>query len=190
MAQLTKQKASRTHATKTMVITGMFTALLCVLAQISLPTAPIPFTLALYGIFLIGGLLPPKAALLSVFSYLLLGAFGLPVFAGFRGGFHVLTGMTGGFLMAYPLMALITSLSWHLTPKYKPVSLTFGMVLSLTICYLIGSFWFSLTTDSTLYYALTVCVYPFILTDVIKIGLAVITGLSLRRSLLRDFEGL
>ncbi|HBY72577.1 MAG TPA: biotin transporter BioY, partial [Lachnospiraceae bacterium] len=83
----------------------MFTAVICVLSQISIPTQPIPFTLALFAIFLTGALLPPRAAFLSVFVYLLLGAFGLPVFAGFKGGIHVLTGMTGGYLMAYPFMS-------------------------------------------------------------------------------------
>ncbi len=172
--------------TQNLVITGMFTALLCVLAQITIPMVPIPLTLSVYAIFLIGTLLPPKSALMSVLAYILLGAFGLPVFAGFKGGFHILTGVTGGFIMAYPIMALITAFSWRIARKAKPVALTLGMLISLLICYFIGSLWFSYSTDSSLYYAFTVCVFPFILTDLMKIGLAVGSGLMIRKTLLKN----
>jgi biotin transport system substrate-specific component len=52
----------------------MFTAIICVLSQISIPVPPIPFTLGLLAIFLTGALLPPRLAFLSVMAYLLLGA--------------------------------------------------------------------------------------------------------------------
>lgn len=195
MTEPSKLHTSSTHSslapykrstTQNLVITGMFTALLCVLAQITIPTAPIPFTLSLYAIFLIGALLPPKPALMSVLSYILLGAFGLPVFAGFKGGAHILTGVTGGFIMSYPAMSFLTALFWKSFRKAKPLGLTFGMLISLILCYLIGALWFRYSTDSSFYYALTICVFPFILTDLIKIGLAVGTSLIIRKTLTKN----
>jgi biotin transport system substrate-specific component len=154
-------------------MTGMFTAVICVMAQLQIPTQPIPFTLALLAIFLTGALLPPRYSLLAVLAYLLLGAFGIPVFAGFKSGFQTLFGPTGGFLMAYPVMAFITSLFYQYFRKYKIIALAAGMLISLAICYLIGSLWFTFVLDKDIYTALTLCVFPFILFDFIKITLAI-----------------
>lgn len=172
----------RTMNTKELVITGMFTAIICVMSQLFIPIQPIPFTLALFAIFLTGALLPPKYAFLSVLAYLLLGAFGLPVFAEFRGGIHILTGMTGGYIMAYPLMAFITALFYKSFKKAKGLALSLGMLLSLLLCYLIGTLWFTFVANTSFIYALTVCVFPFVLFDLFKIGLAISISIIIRKT--------
>ena len=91
------QTNKRKMSTQDLVMTGMFTAVICVMAQISIQTQPIPFTLALFAIFLTGALLSPRYAFLSVLVYLLLGAFGVPVFAGLKGGIQHLTGIPTKF---------------------------------------------------------------------------------------------
>ncbi|TAH66930.1 MAG: biotin transporter BioY, partial [Anaerolineaceae bacterium] len=58
---------------------------------------------------------------------------------------------------------------------------TLGMIISLFICYLIGTLWFSYVSGSTIAYALTVCVFPFIAFDLLKIVLAITFGSLLRR---------
>lgn len=188
----TVKKTQRIH-TRDLVITGMFTAIICVLSQISIPIQPIPFTLGLFSIFLTGTLLSPRFALLSVMAYLLLGAFGLPVFAGFKGGVPALVGMTGGYLMAYPLIALITALSYKLAKKYKPsngklflpFALFLGMTVSLLLCYLIGTLWFTFITGKTFYVALTLCVFPFVLFDFFKIILAISLSFLIRKAVIK-----
>ncbi len=195
----TVKKTQRIN-TRDLVITGMFTAVICVLSQISIPTQPIPFTLGLLSIFLTGALLTPRYALLSVLSYLLLGAFGLPVFAGFKGGVGGLLGMTGGYLMAYPLVALITALSYKLAKKYKrqstkrfllserlvfPLVLFLGMTLSLVLCYLIGTVWFTFITGKTFYVALTLCVFPYVLFDLLKIIFAISFSVLIRKAVIK-----
>jgi biotin transport system substrate-specific component len=184
---------SRQLTTKKLILTGMFTAIISVLSQISIPIQPIPFSLSLLAIFLTGMLLEPKYAFLSTLAYILLGAFGLPVFAGLKGGIHVLTGMTGGFIMAYPIIALFTAISYKLSIKVKSSSSiknisriaipALGMIISLFVCYLIGTLWFSYISGSTIAYSLTVCVFPFIAFDLLKIALAISFGLVLRRVL-------
>ncbi len=172
--------------TKDVVITGMFTAVICVMSQISIPIQPIPFTLALFAIFLTGALLTPRYAFLSVLCYLLLGTFGLPVFAGFKGGLQNLVGMTGGYLAAYPIMALIISLLYSRAKKYKTISLVIGMLISLIICYSIGTTWFSYVTGTGFYKALTLCVFPFIPFDLVKIVLATTVGSVIRKTVFKQ----
>lgn len=184
---------SRQLTTKKLILTGMFTAIISVLSQISIPIQPIPFSLSLLAIFLTGMLLEPKYAFFSTLAYILLGAFGLPVFAGLKGGVHVLTGMTGGFIMAYPIMALFTAISYKLSIKVKSSSSiknisriaipALGMIISLFVCYLIGTLWFSYISGSTIAYSLTVCVFPFMAFDLLKVSLAISFGLVLRRVL-------
>ena len=84
-------------------------ALIAVLAQISLPIGPVPFTLQNFAIGLIATVLRPREAVLSVGLYLLLGAIGLPVFAGGGAGFQALVGPTAGYLWFYLVYSGLTS---------------------------------------------------------------------------------
>jgi biotin transport system substrate-specific component len=175
---------------KHLVITGMFTAIISVLSVITIPTHPIPFTLSLFAIFLTGSLLPPKDAFLSVIIYILLGAFGVPVFSGFRGGFQVITGFTGGYLLSYPLMAFIIALFQKFSKKYKIFFVTIGMVIALILCYFLGTLWFSIASKTSFVSALSLCVAPFVLFDAVKIGIAVSFSVVLRKTIgksLNDF---
>jgi len=171
---------------KNIILTGMFTAIICVLSQVIIPLQPVPFSLSLLAIYLTGALLEPRYALSSALAYVILGAFGLPVFAGFAGGPHILTGMTGGFIMAYPVMALVTSVFYKLSKKFRSVLYiglpVLGMTLSLIICYLLGTLWFCFVTKSSAAYALSVCVLPFIVFDLIKILMAVAIAEVLRKA--------
>lgn len=184
----TSQNSVQRFKTKDLVVSGMFTAIICVLSQISINVPPIPFTLGLLAIFLTGALLPPRLAFLSVMTYLLLGAFGAPVFAGFKGGLQNLTGMTGGYLAAYPIMALIIALCCKLIRKNKVLALAIGMITALLVCYLLGTAWFTVITDKSFYTALTLCVFPFIAFDVIKIILAISFSMLLRKTLMKVMQ--
>jgi biotin transport system substrate-specific component len=186
--QATTTNSTQKISTNNIVMTGMFTAVICIMAQLTIPIQPIPFSLALFAIFLTGALLSPRYAFLSVLVYLLLGAFGLPVFAGPKGGFQVLTGMTGGYLMAYPLMALVTSLFYKYIKKYKIIALALGMSTSLIICYGIGTAWFSFVSGNNFYTSLTLCVFPFVLFDILKIVLAISVSTVIRKTVFRNIS--
>jgi biotin transport system substrate-specific component len=87
---------------------GLVASLVAVSAQIVVPIPPVPFTMQTAATGLAGLLLPPGEAALAMLVYLGLGLW-LPVFAGFKGGLGVLLGPTGGFLLAFPLQAAVTS---------------------------------------------------------------------------------
>ena len=88
----------------------------------------------------------------------------------------VLSGMTGGYLAAYPIMSFITALFYKSIKKYKGIALFAGMAVSLLLCYLIGTVWFTIVTETGFYKALTLCVFPFVLFDIFKIILATHAG--------------
>ena len=92
-----------------MAYIGMFTALITVCSWISIPTT-IPFTLQTFAVFLTVALIGTKRSFISVIIYILLGAVGLPVFSGFKGGVGALLGPTGGYIIGFLFTALITGL--------------------------------------------------------------------------------
>ena len=179
-------KRTSIFTTRELCYTALGAALITVCAWISIPAA-VPFTLQTFAVFLIAGLLGLKCGCLSVVVYLLLGAVGLPVFAGFRGGLSALVGVTGGYLLGFVFSAGIVGLmTWRLG-RSLPI-LLLSMVLGLLVCYAFGTAWFLvLYTKSqgaiTLGAALSMCVIPFLPADGAKILLAALLTMRLRKLL-------
>lgn len=171
-----------------MVMTGMFAALICVLSPFSIPTQPIPFTLSIFAIFLTGAVLPPRYSILAVITYLLIGLCGVPVFSGFGSGPAKLFGPTGGYLMSYTLMAFIVAMFYKYIKKYKVLALVLGMLIALILCYLLGTLWFCHITGNSFYSALSLCVFPYIPLDLVKLALATSLGLVLRNTVMKSIN--
>ena len=126
-----------------------------------------------------------KRGTLSVLAFILLGTVGAPVFAGFSGGPSVLLGSTGGYIIGFLFTAL---LMWAMERFLGTGLWVLGlsMVLGLLVCYAFGSLWFlwvyTRTTGAvTLAAVLGWCVIPFLVPDLIKIGLALTLTTQLRR---------
>ena len=166
---------------------ALFAALTAVLSQLSLAIGPIPFSFGIFGAFLTGLMLRPANAAAAIGIYLLLGAAGLPVFAGFKGGLSVLTGMTGGFLLGYLLIAFTTAVAVEKTRQFpfavKTSAILFAEFAGLIACYALGSAWFMIISGNPLSVALSACVLPFVLPDCLKIVLAYGAALLLKRRL-------
>ena len=162
-----------------MVYIALFAVLIAVCSWISIPTT-VPFTLQTFGIFVTVGVLGGKRGSFAVFIYLLLGAIGVPVFAGFTGGMGILLGNTGGYIIGFLASALLMWLMEKLLGR-KTWVLALSMVLGLIACYAIGTAWFIIayaknTGSIGLVTALGWCVIPFIIPDIIKIVLALIVS--------------
>ena len=169
-------------STKTLTLTSVLTALMCICSPLSIPIGPVPISLATAVLMLMALLLGAGRATLCCAVYLLIGMAGLPVFAGFSGGMSVLAGPTGGFLIGYLPM---TALCGFLCARTEKHSLqTAAMVGGTALLYAIGTVWFIVQTGSTLSGALGACVLPFLPGDVLKI-IAVITGGSVLKSRLQ-----
>ena len=96
--------------TKNLARIALGAAALTLCAWISVPT-PVPFTMQSMAVLTVAALLGPKAGCASVGVYLLLGAVGMPVFSGFRGGAQALLGPTGGYLIGFLLCAFATGMA-------------------------------------------------------------------------------
>lgn len=158
-----------------MAYIAMFAVVMAVCAWISIPAA-VPFTLQTLGVFLAVGMLGGKRGTLAVLIYLLLGAVGMPVFAGFNGGLGYMLGSTGGYIVGFLLSAL-TMWGFEAALGRKTWVLAVSMVLGLAVCYAFGTAWFMLvyaraTGPVGLLTALGWCVLPYIPVDAVKMALA------------------
>ncbi len=169
-----------------MTYIGIFAVVIAVCSWISIPAA-VPFTLQTFAVFLAVILLGGKRGTMSVLVYILLGATGIPVFAGFRGGIGALLDHTGGYIIGFLASALIMWAAERLAGR-KPLVQAVSMFLGLAACYAVGTAWFMLvySRDTGAVGLMTVlgwCVIPFIIPDVVKIMLALMLGSALQRPL-------
>ena len=173
-----KENALKKLKTRDMAYIALAIALNAVCAFITIP-ATVPFTLQIFGIFFTLEYLGGKRGAIAVWLYLLCGAIGLPVFAGFRGGLSVLLSATGGFIMAFAAVAILYFVTgFFRLPRYAHYLLA---ALSLAIIYFGGCAWFVYIMDRSLSDALLLCVVPFILPDVVKIVLAFLLSARLSK---------
>ncbi len=154
------------------------------------------FILVSFGIMAVyfaGIFLLPKEAFWTQIGYVFLGAVGMPVYSGFKGGIGILFGPTGGFLMAYPFVAWLVSFFMNGFEKKKKAKkieqikeiskLFLAMVLVQSLLYFSGTLWFSFTAGTTLNQALVLTVYPFVVMDIMKIAFVIIGGIPLKNRL-------
>ncbi len=161
--------------TRDLVRGGVAVALIAICSWIHIP-ATVDFTLQTLAVFLTVGLLGGKLGTLAVLAYILLGAVGAPVFAGFHGGLSVILGSTGGYIIGFVFSALVM---WAVIHRFGEgtVALVAGMAAGLLVCYAFGTAWFMVVYTRangavSLGTVLSWCVIPFILPDVAKIAVA------------------
>ena len=132
------------NKTKVLTQTGLITALMCIIGPVTIPIpfSMIPMSLINIVIFLSAYITGAKFTAVSCTIYLLIGMAGLPVFSSFTGGGGKLFGPTGGYLISYILMALISGYFIHKKENSK-IYCFIGMSLGMVICYLVGSLWLS-----------------------------------------------
>lgn len=160
--------------TKYMTRAALFAALTAICAWISIPVADIGFTMQTFGVFLTLGVLGGKWGTVSILIYLLLGAVGMPVFSGFRGGMGMLLGVTGGYLWGF----LFSGLTYWLLERFGKLP---AMIAAMAVCYLCGSLWFHIYAEGGIGLILLRCVVPFLIPDGLKILLAHSLSRRLRR---------
>jgi biotin transport system substrate-specific component len=155
---------------------ALMAAFTAVAAQIAIPLEPVPFTLQVLAVVLTGLLLGPRYGALAMAIYLLVGAVGIPVFAGFRGGLGILLGDTGGYLLAYPLAAALAGVAAGAVanaPRRRALIVGFLWgSLALAVIYALGAAWLMVLAGLSPGAALVAGVLPFVVFDLIKVGLA------------------
>ena len=194
MVRTSKEAFSMTHSETTaprfrtvdLAYIALFAVLMAVCAWITIPMT-VPFTLQIFAVFAALVTLGGRRGTYALVVYLLLGAVGLPVGAGFQGGLGWLLGTTGGYIVGFLCIAM---LYWLLTAKLGeslPVVIA-ACVLGLALCYAFGTAWFMVVYARTsgpvgLMTALGWCVFPYIIPDLVKLVLAVLLSRRVKQFL-------
>ena len=167
---------------KDKVLCALLAAMTGILSQIGIPIGEIPINLALFSVYLAGGLLGSYKGAVSMVVYVMMGAVGIPVFSNFRGGVSVLAGPTGGYILGYIFAALAVGMvSTYWGDSFWKLAV--GMTGGLALCYLFGTVWFVLLTGKGLVAALSACVVPFLPGDAVKIISAAILVPELKKAI-------
>jgi biotin transport system substrate-specific component len=169
------------------VLASLMAALTAVGAYIYVPIGPVPIVLSTLFVILSGLLLGSRWGLASMGLYLLVGAIGIPVFAGGKGGFAHFLGPTGGYLWGYLLASWITGFISERSRGLLILDIFAVLTGSLTI-YAFGVPWLKMVTHMPWPKALMVGVVPFLMGDIMKAAVAVVLARSVRPILKRQSQ--
>ncbi len=153
---------------------------LALCAQISIPLGftPVPLTLQVLAVLLLGSYLGPKRGMWAVLFYLLEGALGAPVFAGQCAGLSILTGVTAGYLVGFVLAAGLVGALIRRYPSSSFVERCVWSSCGVGVIHLCGALWLSRFVGWQA--AWTLGVIPFLIGDAIKV-VVVAALMGLRR---------
>lgn len=168
---------------KRSIFTALLAAILCILSPISVPIGGIPMSLSMFAVALVAMLADRRCALMAMILYVGLGAVGLPVFAGFSGGAHVLVGPTGGYLFGYIPMTLAVGTACDMIDGRSlraTLRIVTGLLVGLCLCYFFGAAWFAVVSDMSFGQAFLVAIAPFIIVDLVELASAASLGALLR----------
>ena len=166
-ASLTQSRAVRRG-----IAIGLGTLLVALSAQVVVPVpfSPVPMTLQPLAVLAVGGLLGAGGGVSALLLYIVLGALGLPVFAGGGSGILRLLGPTGGYLLAFPIAAGATGALTGRVPR-SVLRVLLACALGMVIIHAGGVAQLALLGgDPAL--AMRVGFVPFLTGDLLKVGLA------------------
>jgi len=159
-------------------IAALFTAVIVVISQISvmLPIG-VPVTLQTFAIALCGYVLGARLSVISVATYILTGAVGLPVFSGFRGGVQHITGPTGGFIIGFIMLAFMCGIANNFNNGV--LRFLFGLV-GLILCHVVGVLQFSVLSDISFIKGFIAVSLPFIIKDILLLFFAQLFSVKIK----------
>ena len=184
-----KPLAATESRTRSIAFVALSIAIIAVSAWVTIPIGPVPFTLQMFAVTFAIIVLTPKQALAAIAGYLALGAIGVPVFSGMRGGIGVLLGFTGGFLWGY-LVGVALAVAFLAFMRSRGIDnfgtcVVAGIIFTL-VAYVCGWAQYMVVANVGPLASFAVTVAPFIVVDIIKIvaataaARAVVNALSLR----------
>lgn len=167
-----------------LALIGLMAAVICIMGPLSipLPFSPVPISLTNLAIYFTLYVLGMKRGCISYLIYLLLGLVGIPVFSAFTGGPGKLLGPTGGYLIGFIFIALISGFFLDKWPSHMGMCFL-GMVIGTAVCYLFGTLWLAYQAQMPFAGALAAGVLPFIPGDIGKIVIAMLAGPQIRKRL-------
>ena len=168
------EKTSQSNL-KLLVFSALFAALTAAIAPFKIPLGftPVPITLQTLAVLMSGAMLGPYYGALAMILYVVVGALGLPVFAGGGSGIGAVLGPTGGYLISYFAAAFVIGKVVQMRKEPKYVDYVVAMTAGTLIIYLLGAGWAMVVLpELTLTAVLIGWVLPFIIGDTIKLLIA------------------
>jgi biotin transport system substrate-specific component len=170
-----------------MVLASLMAALTAVGAYIHVPIGPVPIVLSTLFVLLSGLLLGGQWGLASMGLYLLVGAIGIPVFAGGKGGFAHFFGPTGGYLFGYLLAAWVAGVISERSRGLLFLDI-FAVVFGSLAIYTLGVPWLKIVTQLSWTKTFMVGMVPFLIGDAVKASVALILARAIRPVLKRQLS--
>lgn len=171
--------------TKEIVYVSLFSALTAIGAFIQIPLGPVPITLQTMFVLLSGFILGPKLALFSQLVYVLLGLFGLPIFAGMTGGIQSILKPSFGFIIGFLVASYIVGLLCK-GGRRSLYSYIIAGAIGTAVMYIIGIPYMALILNGVLKSGLTfvrileIGLLLFIPGDILKLLVASIIGYRMK----------
>jgi biotin transport system substrate-specific component len=139
----------------------------CARLSLPLPFTPVPLTLANFAVLAVGLVLGSRRGFAACVTYLMMGAAGLPVLSPFGpGGFLHLFGPTGGYLLAYPIVAYIAGMGAERSGFARKLAMATLAELVLFVC---GVSWLVLLLHVPFAKAAAFGLYPFVFFEAMKV---------------------
>ena len=174
----------RTLSIQQLSVIGVMTAVICILAPLSIPIGVVPISFTNLAVYLALYVLGVKKGTISYLVYLCIGFIGVPVFSGFTGGPGKLFGPTGGYLIGFIFMAVIAGIFIDRFTD-KMYLCFFGMALGTFACYLLGTLWLAFVGEMDFNAAFAAGVIPFLPGDLAKIAISMLIGPQIRKRLMK-----
>jgi len=170
-----------------MVLASLMAALAAVGAYIHIPIGPVPFVLTTLFALLAGLLLGSRWGLTSMGLYFLMGAMGMPVFAGGKGGFAHILGPTGGYLLGFLLAAWLTGFISERSRGHLIWEI-FAILAGSVAIYSLGIPWLKMVTKMSWPKTFIVGLVPFLIGDAVKASAALVLARAVRPILNRQLQ--
>jgi biotin transport system substrate-specific component len=164
---------SRTRARDAvLVVAAALLTALCAQISIPIPGDPVPITGQTFAVLLTGAALGANRGALGQLLYVALGLVGLPFYADGDSGWTVVSGATGGYLIAFPIAAYVVGRLAELRMDRNPLKAVIPFTLGSLIVFAIGVPWLAVSADLSLSRAIELGFVPFIPGGIIKALLA------------------
>lgn len=173
-------------STRDIVYIALFAALTAALGlfpPLTVPVVAVPVTAQSMGVMLAGAIAGARRGGGALLLFVVLVAVGLPLMAGGRGGFGVLLGPSGGFILMWPVVAFVIGFFYEknlgrLTPLREFAIL---VLAGITLLYAVGVPWVALVAKIDLFKA-AIGSAAFLPGDVVKAVLVVLIARAVRRA--------
>lgn len=143
-------------------------------SYIEVPMVPVPVTMQTFAVALVGALYGWRLGGITIVTWLIQGAIGLPVLAGGAAGAHHFVGPTAGYLFAFPIAGIAVGwLAEHGWNGHRAWLAFAGMLIGNALCLVVGAAWLAVLIG--LEQAVMAGIVPFLIGAVLKAGLGAVT---------------